>query len=479
MPTKQRSLRTSKINPNKNISFPIGTILAVKSYFHKLRLDEIISKHKKKGIDLKGLVQAILSYRLSENQSISQGYNWIIHPEVLNEFKLDPFKERTLYRAFEKIGENFEEIFADIIDVVFEINDFKHTDVNMDWTSIVLYGTKCALGKYGYSRDHRPDKKQITLGLTELADPINIPIGLTIKEGNVQDQVHFEDTFDQVSGRLKRNSLIVLDQGANRKKNLDFIENSELKYLTARQLNTSDQDTWIKDFDKSNAELIDEENGVYGIIKQFPSRTNYLYFSENLHKTKIESKLRKVERLFEEAKTIQKSIDKNKKLPKKYQINNPLVDCEYSYQTKLTSMSEDEAKKILKKASITGREGFFVLVSNKNLTLEEALRTYRKKDSIEKIFNSLKNEIDITPLRVWSDDSINGALLIGFIAQLIISLIRFEHKELKHTSPKFIKISLMNLTVTVEFKKKGGKRRIYSNFNTISNLILAKNKGFI
>jgi transposase len=43
----------------------------------------------------------------------------------------------------------------------------------MDWTSIVLHGDKSSLGKYGYSRDHRPDKKQVTLGIAELADPIN------------------------------------------------------------------------------------------------------------------------------------------------------------------------------------------------------------------------------------------------------------------------------------------------------------------
>ena len=43
-------------------------------------------------------------------------------------------------------------------------------------TGIVLYGTKSNLGKYGYSRDHRPDKLQITVGISELANPINIPI---------------------------------------------------------------------------------------------------------------------------------------------------------------------------------------------------------------------------------------------------------------------------------------------------------------
>jgi len=140
-------------------------------------------------------------------------------------------------------------------------------------------------------------------------------------------------------------------------------------------------------------------------------------------------------------------------------------------------MSETDAKKILKEASITGREGFFCLVSNKDLTLHEALATYRQKDSIEKIFHSLKNEIAIKPLRVWTEQSVYGALILGFLAQLFISLIRFEHRELKHTSPKFIKISLMNLTVTVEYKKSGGKRHIFSNFNDISKVILGQNQA--
>ncbi|MDY6865765.1 MAG: hypothetical protein SVY15_07340 [Halobacteriota archaeon] len=74
--------------------------------------------------------------------------------------------------------------------------------------------------------------------------------------------------------------------------------------------------------------------------------------------------------------------------------------------------------------------------------MKDALLTYRKKEQVEKIINSLKNEIEIRPLRVWSEHSIYGALILGFVAQLIISLLRFEHKELKHTSPKFIKISL-------------------------------------
>ena len=56
-----------------------------------------------------------------------------------------------------------------------------------------------------------------------------------------------------------------------------------------------------------------------------------------------------------------------------------------------------------------------------------------------------------------------------------MSLIRFDNDELKHTSVKFIKYSLMNLTVTIEKVKHGLRRVIYSNFDSISNQVLGIN----
>jgi len=463
--------------PNTNISFPLGTIRAVKMYYDFLDFQSIFGKYKKKGRDINSLIHALISYRLTENQSVTRASDWINRDEVLLTFNLKSFEQRTLYRVLETIGQNRIEIMADIRDLIFGRYIFDHTNINMDWTSFVLYGNKCPLGKYGYSRDHRPDKKQITVGISELSEPINVPIGMSIREGNLNDQMHFVETFNQIQPCLLKGSMVIFDQGANRKENLDLIENSDLKYLTSRQINKSDEEKRIAVFDKLKAELVDEKHGVYGIKYKWPSKYNYFYFSEYLNKNKIESKLRKVDRLFEEAELIQKSIESNRGLPKRYRINNPLIDCEYSYQTRLSELSEKDAREILRKAAITGREGFFCLVSNMDLTLKEALKIYRQKDSIEKIFNSLKNEIDITPLRVWSEHSIYGALIIGFIAQLIISLIRYEHEELKHISPKFIKNSLMNLTVTVEKRKCAPKRLILSNFDCISQRILTENRA--
>ncbi len=405
----QTKLRTNDIEPNENISFPIGTIFLVDRLYDILNFCDVFGKHKTRGIDINKLLHALISYKLTDNFSIKRCHDWITRPEVLAEFNLPSFSERTLYRVLETLGANREAIISDIQDVLFERYDFEHTDINMDWTSIVLHGTEAKLGRYGYSRDHRPDKKQITVGVTELADPINVPIGMTIEPGNLNDQTHFKKTYRQSRDRLREGSLVIFDKGANSVANTQMIRADNMQYITGKKLNKSD-DKIIARFETYDPQMVDEESGIRGIKIEKPNSTNYLYFSEKLQKEQLESRARKVVREIKEAQAIQKSIDKKKSLPKRFRINNLLVDVDYSIQTKLLELSEEDAVKLLEEKFITGREGFFCLKSSKKLTLPEALLTYRKKDSIAKIFNSLKNEIEIKPLRVWTDNSIYGAL---------------------------------------------------------------------
>src|SRR3989338_1385055 len=250
----QTKLTTETIKPNENISFPIGTILTVQKIYSNLNFNEVFSKYKKKGRDINSLIQSLTSYKLTDNFSISRGSDWINKKEILNMFQLKEFEERTLFRVLEIIGKNREEIIADMQDKIFERYDFPHTDANLDWTSLVLYGEKSSLGKYGYSRDHRPDKKQITLGLAELASPINVPIGITINAGNKSD------------------------------------------------------DKRIKEFDKTTASLIEKERRIYGVKFVKPSKFEYFYFSESLKENQIAFRIRKAKQKFEEAKELQRSL---------------------------------------------------------------------------------------------------------------------------------------------------------------------------
>ncbi|MDF1532866.1 MAG: hypothetical protein P1P72_11225 [ANME-2 cluster archaeon] len=80
----QTKLRTYEITPNYNISFPIGTILAVQKQYQKLGFNSVFSKYKKKGRNLNSLLIALLSYKLTENFSISKASDWINRKPVLD-----------------------------------------------------------------------------------------------------------------------------------------------------------------------------------------------------------------------------------------------------------------------------------------------------------------------------------------------------------------------------------------------------------
>jgi hypothetical protein len=137
-----------------------------------------------------------------------------------------------------------------------------------------------------------------------------------------------------------------------------MIRADNLQYMTAKKLNKSD-DRIISRFWNYSPVTIDVEKGIHGIKIVKPNSVNYLFFSKNLQKEQLESRARKILRQIREAKDIQKSIDHGKKLPTRFRINNLLIDVEYSIQTKLIELSEDEAVKLLEENIITGREGFF------------------------------------------------------------------------------------------------------------------------
>jgi transposase len=380
---------------------------------------------------------------------------------------------KALYRAVETIGRNRERIVRELQDRVLKLLGLETTDVLMDWTSIVYYGDMASLAKYSYSRDHRPDKKQVTLGVAQLAPPVNVPIGMTVEAGNVNDQEHFRRTYDQVRSVLNERSLVVFDKGANDKTNLEDIVLDRNDYLTSKKLNLAD-DKIFQTFDANVWEHIDVEDGVNALKRTFPSRVNYYFFSERLKGEHLASRRRKAERLLAEARSIQESLDQGKRLPKRFRINNPLVDVRYEYQTKLVDMDEEAALRLLFNEVVDGREGCFCLMSSRDMAASEALKIYRSKDAVEKLFHSLKSEVEVRPLRVWSEDAVYGVLLLGFIAQMFISLTRHFVSPVRTVSTKFIASSLQKLTVTVVPTEDGRKRRYYSNFDSLNRAILSE-----
>lgn len=459
-----------------NKSFSIGCIEIVKKYEKKLGFATIFNRFKTKADKLSKFVVGFVSHKIHYNQSINHAAEWMNLPHIREELALKEFEPKTAYRNLATLGRHDKSIISLTQNRLQSTYKFENTNSNIDWSSLVLYGNKANLGEQGYSRDHRPDKKQITFGISEYANPINVPMALTVQAGNVLDKQHFPITFRRTLKALNEGSLIIIDRGANTKDNKSLVRIYYHHYLCAATLSQK-VDEKIRLFDKQKADTIEDKKGrkVY-CHKYFENNEHcYLYFSEKLYEDQINRKKKHIQKRLKENKEIQdKILSTRKKKQKTHQLQDFIATETLSLQKRLEKLSESELGEALFSESITGREGFFLLVSSKNLTHSEALKLYRERDSIEKMMDSLKNVIRIKPVRVWTDDEIKGALLIGFFAQLIISLMKYENENLRDFHPKTIVESIRNLTLTLEYEDDFAFRKVISNIDGINQHILGQ-----
>lgn len=89
-------------------------------------------------------------------------------------------------------------------------------------TSSYFEGTKCDLAEYGYSRDQRPDRKQIAIGL--LVTPNGIPIAHDVYAGNVPDKSTVKDALARLQQTYDvKECVFVGDRGMITDKNLEAL----------------------------------------------------------------------------------------------------------------------------------------------------------------------------------------------------------------------------------------------------------------
>lgn len=156
-----------------------------------------------------------------------------------------PFSEindARLYRGLDvlhahkdKLCAHLQERYQDWFGVGFEF-------LLYDVTSTYFEGRAQANPKAarGYSRDHRPDCKQVNIGL--VVTPEGLPMGYEVFAGNTADVTTVEDMIAMMEtkyGRAKR--IWVMDRGMVSEENIDFLRQRDARYIVGtpkKQLKT-------------------------------------------------------------------------------------------------------------------------------------------------------------------------------------------------------------------------------------------------
>jgi len=246
-------------------------------YWRKLGVDEILATI---GFSERArmLTLAMTMNRLIHPCSEHAMPDWIRRTALADILAVDfrRLRDLALYRQLDRLHPQRAAIEAALAERERTLFNCDNTVFLYDLTSTYFEGQALRTPKAtrGYSRDHRPDCKQVVVGLVLNGE--GFPLAHEIFAGNVQDRTSLPAMLDQLHARvpLQPGQTVVVDRGMAYDENLAEIRSRQLHYLVAAR--QPERERWLAQF---------EGEGFQEVIRR-PSPRNPLQ-----KKPKVEVKL--------------------------------------------------------------------------------------------------------------------------------------------------------------------------------------------
>ena len=140
--------------------------------------------------------------------------------------------EHRLYRGLDRLLEKKKELETFLKERLGTLFRLEYDILFYDITSTYFEGAMegCPIAKRGYSRDSRPDCKQVVIAL--VVSRCGIPLGYEVFEGNKSDSTSVETMVGLIEGRYGRSDRIwVMDRGMVSEANLEFMRREGRRYI--------------------------------------------------------------------------------------------------------------------------------------------------------------------------------------------------------------------------------------------------------
>lgn len=243
-----------------------GPVFVGHQFWLRLGLDEILTAV---GLSERSriLTCAMVMNRLISPKSEHAMPDWIRRTALADilEVDLDRLGESSLYRNLDKLHPNRATIESRLVEGERDLFNLDQTILFYDLTSTYFEGQALQnpKAKRGYSRDKRPDCKQVVIGLVVNRD--GFPVAHEVMEGNAQDRGTLGDMLDLLDERvgLSEGQTVVVDRGMAFDDNIAEIRRRKLHYIVASR--QPERNQWLADFE--------EEDGFEEVVRE-PSPLN-------------------------------------------------------------------------------------------------------------------------------------------------------------------------------------------------------------
>ena len=368
-----------------------------------------------------------------------------------------------LYRAMAFLGEAIEDQEAaspfsprctkDLIEeTLFLHNRHLFTGLDLvffDTTSIYFEGSGGEdLGERGFSKDHRPDLKQMIVGV--VLDDNGMPLCCEMWPGNTADVKTLIPVVERIRKRFHVSRFcIVADRGMISRETLTELENPENKVpyiLGARMRNVKE----IKEDVLARAGRYREVHPEGKSSKDpSPLKVKEVWVGDNRYIVCVNSRQARKEAADREA--ILDSLREQLRKGVKSLVGNK------GYR-KYLKMERESVSIDLSKVEEEARfDGKWVLKTNTELSAEAVALKYKELWQVEHTFRDLKSTFETRPVFHQRDETIRGHVFCSFLALVLRKALHRKLEEAGHAfSWAEIKQDLKALQVTT--LDESGKR---------------------
>jgi len=424
--------------------------------WRQLRLDSIL---RRAGLSARAcvLTEAMTLNRLIAPRSEHAMPDWMRRAAVSDVLQTDlaALHDDALYRNLDRLAPKRAQIERDLAEQERSLFTLDDTVYLYDLTSTYFEGQarRNPQAKRGYSRDKRPDCKQVVVGL--VLDRDGFPKAHEVFDGNLQDRNSVGPMLDALERRVgkKAGATVIVDRGMAYAENLAQIQQRELHYLVAGL--QPERNAWLDDFEndagwedvvrvpsprnpfqqKTRVQIKRRaKDGVVYILCRSDGRQEKDRAIREKHETRWLADVQKLEnrvakgRVKEEAK-IQQAIGRlRERYPRVARYYAIAYDAEHH---RVVWHAHDD-----KKALATKLDGGYLLKTDReDLTAEEIWRTYILLTRVENAFRAMKSPLMERPIFHHLQHRTQTHIFLCVLAYHLLTAI--EHRFLQagtHTS---------------------------------------------
>ncbi len=297
----------------------------------------------------------------------------------------------------ERLFERRRDLFS-ALDIVF-----------FDTTSIYFEGEGGqTLGQYGHSKDHRPDLKQMVVGV--VVDNEGRPIMSELWPGNTADVKSLVPVVDRLRGYFKVNEIcIVADRGMISQATIGEIKQRGWKYILGvrmRRCKEANEDVLARAGRYQEVYPKRDDPKAPAPLKVKEVRVEDRRYVVCLNEDQATKDRHDREAIVASLQAALKAGDKQLIGNRGYRKYVQTIGSRFA-------LDED---KIRAEARFDGK---WVLTTNTDLSARELALKYKQLWLVEAIFRTAKSQLDTRPIFHQCDDTIRGHVFCSFLALLL------------------------------------------------------------